>query len=257
MLILPKDWSLTDALMGQVREVMRALPPRLGLSPRRRSPACQHLQPTARRSSGLIAAQHRLAWLSRSMRSIRIPRSPRPRVFAPALSTHGMAGPIPPTIPLRAIRHANEALHGTLGANILIYPDTIQQYRAAAFRRDRGPCMMARLRSTPGPGLAFLIAACPWGPSPAVQARRCRQRHRLCPQQLHVRPAWSVPSSPAPAAFPEGRSCTVGPISCRVRHRRRHQPPPAHVIGRLPDKAFSTVSRWFKLPRILLNALRG
>ena len=32
MLILPKDWSLKDALMGQVREVMRALPPRPALS---------------------------------------------------------------------------------------------------------------------------------------------------------------------------------------------------------------------------------
>ncbi|MCX7567375.1 hypothetical protein OS189_13575 [Sulfitobacter sp. F26169L] len=48
-------------------------------------------------------------------------------VFAPAMSTHDMEAPDPETYLRNAIYYSNDQLHGTLGANILIHPKTINK----------------------------------------------------------------------------------------------------------------------------------
>ncbi len=252
MLILPKDWSLKDALMGQVREVMRALPPRPAYYPgaeARMSGFAAHGTQAERFDRGAAPA-----CVVVPVDASSDPSFTQTEVFAPALSTHEIGGTDPADYLLRAIRHANEALHGTLGANILIHPDTIQQIGRRRFEEIVGGLRYGAIAINAWTGLAFLIAACPWGAFPGHRLDDVGSgigfAHNSVMFDRPERTVITGPWRPFPRSILHGRPDFLPRPPWFVTNRRQH------VIGRLLT-SFQHRPRWFKLPRILLNALRG
>lgn len=129
MMILPKSWDRKDRLLSNLREVMST---------------------AAQRQPWYPGAKDRMAEFERRGDNV----VKLDRGTAPALSMHEVDETDPETYLREAIRYANEELHGTLGGNIVIHPDTIKQIAAISSRRSSASFAMARLQSMRGPVLA-------------------------------------------------------------------------------------------------------
>ncbi len=167
----------------------------------------------------------------------RIPRSPRPRSLPLLCLPTRLAGPIPPTICCAPF-----------------HPDTIQQIGRRRFEEIVGGLRYGAIAINAWTGLAFLIAACPWGAFPGHRLNDVGSgigfAHNSVMFDRSERTVITGPWRPFPRSILHGRPDFLPRPPWFVTNRRQH------VIGRLLT-SFQHRPRWFKLPRILLNALRG
>ena len=87
-------------------------------------------------------------------------------VFAPAMTTHEIESADAEAYLRKAIKFANDELHGTLGGNILIHPATIRKIGKKRFEAIIAEFRYGTIAINAWTGLGFLATACPWGAFP-------------------------------------------------------------------------------------------
>lgn len=175
-------------------------------------------------------------------------------VFGPAMSTYDLEAPDPETYLRNAIAYANDQLHGTLGANILIHPKTIRAIGKTRFEELIADLRYGTIAINAWTGLAFLATACPWGAFPGHTAQDVQSGigtvHNTFMLENTERTVIQAPWRP----FPRGI------LSLQFTLLPR---PPWFITNKKQDKIGRLLTRfqykpsWFKLPRIFINALLG
>lgn len=251
MLILPQDWQQKAPLMEALRKVMGGLEPRQAYYPGAadrmedfadHSPKAQRYYRGAAPALVVTPAGEGESWFTQN------------EVFAPALSTHEIPGADAESYLIEAIAYANDTLHGTLGANILIHPRTIKHIGEKRFEEIIAELRYGAIAVNAWTGLAFLAAACPWGAFPGHTLDNVGSgigfAHNTFmfdrPERVVVRAPWE----PFPRNLLAGRMTLLPRPPWFVTNRRQH------VIGKLLTR-FQHRPGWLKLPRIFVNALRG
>ena len=87
-------------------------------------------------------------------------------VFAPALAVTELRGTDEESFLIDAIRYANQNLAGTLGANILIHPQTLRKIGRRRFDEILADLRYGAISINAWTGLAFLLPYATWGAFP-------------------------------------------------------------------------------------------
>src|SRR5690606_20619171 len=87
-------------------------------------------------------------------------------VFGPAMSVTELDASDAESYLRSAIDYANEKLHGTLGANIVIHPDTRRAIGKRRFEALIADLRYGTIAINTWSGIGFLLAPCPWGAFP-------------------------------------------------------------------------------------------
>lgn len=175
-------------------------------------------------------------------------------VFAPAMSTHEMDAPDVETYLINAIAYANDQLHGTLGANILIHPQTIRQIGRERFEEIIADLHYGAIAINAWTGLAFLITACPWGAFPGHTPEDVQSGigtvHNSFMLENTERTVVQAPWRPFPRGLMSLQFTLLPDPPWFITNKKQHK------VGMLLTR-FQYKPSWFKLPRIFLNALLG
>ncbi|MCX7560192.1 aldehyde dehydrogenase family protein [Sulfitobacter sp. F26204] len=175
-------------------------------------------------------------------------------VFAPAMSTHDMDAPDAETYLRNAITYANDQLHGTLGANILIHPKTMSEIGTQRFEEIIADLRYGTIAVNAWTGLAFLATACPWGAFPGHTPQDVQSGigtvHNTFMLENTERVVIQAPWRPFPRGLLSGQFTLLPRPPWFITNRKQDK------VGRLLT-AFQYRPSWFKLPRIFLNALLG
>jgi aldehyde dehydrogenase (NAD(P)+) len=249
VLIMPKGWDKGEALMARVREVI-AENERLAYYPgaeERLEVFASHANDpqTVERGAGpslIISDAADDEWFRRN------------EVFAPALSIQEMEAPDAETYLVEAIAYANEQLHGTLGANILIHPSTIREIGKARFEEIIAELRYGAIAINAWTGLAFLLTAAPWGAFPGHTPEDVQSGigtvHNTFMLERTERTVVQAPWRPFPRGVLSGQGALLPRPPWFITNRRQGK------LGPLLT-SFQYEPRWRKLPRIFLNALLG
>lgn len=174
-------------------------------------------------------------------------------VFAPALALKRLAASDAESYLRGAIAWANATLHGTLGANILIHPATLRQIGRAKFEALLAELRYGCIAVNGWTGIGFLLVQTPWGAFPGHSPEDVQSGigtvHNSYMLEATERTVIKAPWAPFPRSLRYGLTLLPRP-PWFVTHRR------ARVVGRLLTD-FLYGPEWRKLPRILINALRG
>jgi aldehyde dehydrogenase (NAD(P)+) len=255
VLVMPRGWEWAEPLLQGVEKTLRELEPRVPYYPGAadRVDAVRRAYPRAEGLDPGDAAPTRL--LVRDVEAERGEGEPafRTEFFCGALAQTWLDADSPEGFLRRAIAFANESCHGTLGANLIIHPATVEAL---------GPVfedLIAELRyGTIGinawSGVGFLLARAAWGAHPghtrtAIGSGRGVVHNAL----MFDRPQKTVVRAPF-APFPR---------SLRTGERTILPKPPWFVTNRTADEVMRRVTRfaadpgWKHLPAIFAAALRG
>ncbi|MFT6605986.1 MAG: aldehyde dehydrogenase (NAD(P)+) [Halocynthiibacter sp.] len=256
MLILPAAWKSKDKLLGNLAAVMRDLDPRLAYYPGAEGRMAQFADHGDNNGENVVQFDRGAApacvvvpykegsdaWLRKT------------EVFAPALSTHEIDEANPEAYLRRAIAFANDELHGTLGANILIHPRTIRKIGKARFEEIIADLHYGTIAINAWTGLGFLATACPWGAYPGHTLDDVQSgigfAHNTYMFDRVERVVVSAPWRPYPRNNLSGSFSLLPKPPWFVTNKKQHK------IGKLLTK-FQHKPSWLKLPGIFLNALLG
>jgi acyl-CoA reductase-like NAD-dependent aldehyde dehydrogenase len=162
ILIVPEEWKLTEALLGEIRRLMRELPPRPRFYPgaqQRLDDAladCQQveaLQPPDRRYIATGLDPHSDARLFSD------------EVFADLLGVVQLPDRSVPDYLSAAVAFANERLAGDLSAMLLVDPRTMREHRAAV-EGAIDDLRYGTVGVNEGPGYGVVCGYGPWGGHP-------------------------------------------------------------------------------------------
>lgn len=163
VLILPDEWKTAASLVDEIADVMHDVEDRHPYYPG-----------TAERKMAAVEAADRVLHVGVEDRRTLIPDVDpedhghhcfREEFFAPVLATTWLPAPSPGEFLRAAIEFANERLEGTLGANIVIHPQTAKELgdelEWAIEALDYGSVAVNTWT-----GVAYLITRAPWGAAP-------------------------------------------------------------------------------------------
>ncbi len=249
VLIMPKGWDKAETLLGNINEVAQK----------------------STRGAYYPGATDRLdAFKSKAKNPKSIARGPAPslvinkigdddwfaknEVFAPAMSTYDMDAPDAETYLRGAIAYANDQLHGTLGANILIHPNTIREIGKNNFESIVADLHYGTIAINAWTGLAFLATACPWGAFPGHTPQDVQSGigtvHNTFMLEDTERVVIQAPWRPFPRGLLSGQFTLMPRPPWFITNKKQDK------IGRLLTE-FQHKPSWFKIPRIFLNAVLG
>ena len=166
VLILPEGWDRKDQLLDALRSAMAGAPDRAPFYPgtQERQDAFRTANPEA---EALPGPQERTLLVDVD------PDSDHPgfhdEMFGPIYLTTAIDGADPGDFLTKAVAFANERLHGNLGANILIHPQTAKELGPqleAAIADLRYGCIGVNVWS----GFVFLAPRAAWGAYPGNTA---------------------------------------------------------------------------------------
>ena len=166
VLILPEGWDRKDQLLDALRSAMAGAPDRAPFYPgtQERQDAFRTANPEA---EALPGPQERTLLVDVD------PDSDHPgfhdEMFGPIYLTTAIEGADPGDFLTKAVAFANERLHGNLGANILIHPQTAKELGPqleAAIAELRYGCIGVNVWS----GFVFLAPRAAWGAYPGNTA---------------------------------------------------------------------------------------
>ncbi|WKE64057.1 aldehyde dehydrogenase family protein [Gallaecimonas kandeliae] len=249
VLVMPKGWAQGEALLAATKEQIA----------RSTRPAYY---------PGAEARLEAFAGQGRQVEQIRRGQAPalvmtkteeadyfrHQEVFAPALSVTELEAEDAESYLRSAIRYANEQLHGTLGANILIHPKTLKALGRARFEAIIAELRYGTIAVNAWSGLGFLLATCPWGAFPGHTLADAQSGighvHNCLMFDKVERCVVEAPFRPFPRGLLSGQFSLLPRPPWFITHSRQHQ------VGKLLV-AFQYRPSWFKLPRIFFNALLG
>lgn len=249
VLITQKDWKHGPALIEATEKVMAA----------------------STRPAYYPGAENRLSdFAAQSDRPERIARGDAPslvvtdtddsdyfrqtEVFAPALSRTELDAKDAEDFLRKAIAYANDKLHGTLGANILIHPKTIKAIGRQRLTEIIADLHYGTIAINAWTGLGFLLAPCPWGAFPGHTLTDVQSGigtvHNSFMLEKTERVVVEAPFSPFPRSLLSGKLTLLPRPPWFITNRRQD------LLGKLLVD-FQYSPGWLKLPRLFLNALRG
>lgn len=253
MLILSKDWDKTGAFLDQLKDVVATAPARPlyypGADKRVSEFARNAKNATEFKRSGadpvMVAALggDASSWFETN------------EVFGPALSTYMLEGATDPAAYLRtAIAYANDNLHGTLGANIIIHPSTLKQIGKRKFEEIITELHYGCIAINAWAGFGFLTAQIPWGAFPghslADVGSGIGKVHNSYMFTQTERSVVYAPFRPFPRTLLSGGKTFLPKPPWFITNKRALQ------LGRALTR-FQYKPSWRKVPGILINALRG
>ncbi len=252
MVVLPKGWVGTRTLLENVKKVMHEMDPRQLYYPgaaERMVEFERHAEKVAKLDRGAAPA-----CVVAPFNDGADPWFQNNEVFAPALSTY-MISETKPEAYLRAvIKYANENLHGTLGANILIHPRTIRKIGRKKFERLIAELHYGTIAVNAWTGLGFLMAQVPWGAFPGHTLDDVQSGigtvHNSFMFDRPERTVVKAPFRPFPRNLLSGSFTLLPRPPWFVTNKKQHK------IGKLLT-GFLYKPSWLKIPRIFLNALLG
>ena len=165
-----------------------------------------------------------------------------------------MDAPDAETYLVNAIAFANDQLHGTLGANVLIHPKTICAIGKKRFEEIIADLHYGAIAINAWTGLAFLATACPWGAFPGHTPQDVQSGigtvHNTFMLENTERTVVQAPWRPFPRGLLSLQFTLLPRPPWFITNTKQHK------VGMLLTK-FQYKPGWFKLPRIFLNALLG
>lgn len=252
-LILPKSWEQIEDLLHEIRTVMYLAGNREAYYPgshQRTDEFARHAGERKDIDRGpdapvcVLADMDRgdTAWLANN------------EVFGPALATKFLDQADPAAYLAQAIDFANSTLHGTLGANIIIHPKTIEQIGAQRFEQLLMSLRYGTIAINAWTGLGFLLSPCPWGGFPGGDLQDPQSGigtvHNSFMLEKTERTIVKAPWRPFPRGLLSLQFSLMPRPPWFITNRRQH------VLGRLLTE-FQYRPGWLKLPRIFMNALLG
>ncbi|MEU2930996.1 aldehyde dehydrogenase family protein [Streptomyces sp. NPDC007251] len=248
VLVLPRDWDGTERLLGEIRRVLRELPPRTDY------------YPGADRRLAAVLAAHPQAETHGDGCRLLVPDITNhddilitEEIFGSALGVVRLPGATAAEFLRHAVDFANDTLPGTLGATLIVHPRTEKTDRPAV------ETAMAGLRyGTLGincwSAVGFLLGFTPWGAFPGHTRQDIGSGtgfvHNAFMLEDVEKTVLRAPFAPAP------RGLVTGDPSLSPR-------PPYFVTNRTALTTVERVTRFTtapsmrKLPGILASALRG
>lgn len=175
-------------------------------------------------------------------------------VFGPALAMKVLGESDPARYLEQAIEYANSELHGTLGANIVIHPRSIEAMGKEQFERLILKLRYGTIAINAWTGLGFLLSPCPWGGFPGADLLNPQSGigtvHNSFMFEETERTIVRAPWRPFPRGLLSLQFSLLPRPPWFITNRRQH------VLGRLLTE-FQYRPSWLRLPRIFLNALAG
>ncbi|MEU9860628.1 aldehyde dehydrogenase family protein [Streptomyces sp. NPDC047971] len=249
ILVLPRDWDGGDRLLGEIRRVLRELPPRADYYPG-----------AGDRLDAVLAAYPRAEALGDGTCRLLVPDLTAEddllltdEVFGSALGVVRLPGADADAFLREAVSFANDRLPGTLGATLIVDPRTERAHRAAV------DSAVAELRyGTVGVNawcaIGFLLGYTPWGAHPGHTRQDIGSGigfvHNAYLLEDIEKTVLRAPFAPAP------RGLFTGSPSLAPR-------PPYFVTNRTALTTLERLTRFTaapsvaKLPGLLASALRG
>ncbi|MGH1352072.1 MAG: aldehyde dehydrogenase family protein [Methyloligellaceae bacterium] len=161
VLVMPEKWDSSNALLERIEEVISGAPSRLPYYPGARkrmddfeSHGDNVLKFERPGVDDFLLAKEGDSWFSNN------------EVFGPAMSTHTIDETGAEEYLRSAIRYANEELHGTLGANIVIHPKTLKKIGKKKFEAIISDLHYGCIAINSWTGVGFQILQTPWGAFP-------------------------------------------------------------------------------------------
>ena len=175
-------------------------------------------------------------------------------VFAPGLAVVNLDDQDPETFLEAAIAFANEKLFGTLGANVLIHPSTINKIGRQRFETLIGDLKYGGVSINCWTGLNFLVPQCSWGAFPGHSLEDVQSGvgvvHNSYMFEDVERCVVEAPFRPFPRGVLSGRFSLLPRPPWFITNKRGAK------LGELLTK-FQYKPSLAKIPRILWNALLG
>ncbi|MBA3946481.1 MAG: aldehyde dehydrogenase family protein [Herpetosiphonaceae bacterium] len=255
VLVLPTEWERTPALLDALRTTLRAIKAR------------EPYYPGAEERYQAVLAEHPEAERLDPSQPGSVPRTLVTNVdpangddacftvetFGGVLAQTSLPGKSAAEFLREAVHFCNETLHGTLGANLLIHPQTIKELGPVldeAIADLRYGCVAINAWT----GVGFLLAPATWGAFPGhtnsdIQSGVGVVHNTL----LFDKPQKSVVRGPF---YPFPRSFLHGILGILPK-------PPWFITNKQADKvgrglvAFEQTPGWRHLPGIFFAALRG
>jgi len=252
MLVLPKNWEKKDKLVSTIEKVIGGMDPRQPYYPG----AADRLTKFENNADNVVKFDRgpvpALLVGSDTEQSSDMYRNEE--VFAPAMTIYEINTTDPATYLRAAVKYANDDLYGTLGANIVIHPQTIKQIGKAQFEEIITELRYGTIAINTWTGLGFLTPACPWGAFPGHTLEDVQSgigfAHNTYmfdkPERVIVRAPWR----PFPRNLLSGDLTLLPKPPWFVTNKKQHK------VGMLLTR-FQHSPSILKLPRIFLNALLG
>ena len=253
MLIMPETWKQTDQYLDALKRTMANAPERglyyPGAGDRidefcSNYPENQNLSPEAASADRVIAPFRR---------PNENPHAENVEVFAPVLSVTSIDGSDAGTYLRNAIAYCNEYLHGTLGANIIIHPQTKREL-ADNWDDIIGELKYGCIAVNAWTGLGFLSVQTAWGAFPGHTLDDVQSGigfvHNTYMFDKPERTVIEAPFRPFPRNLLHGSFTLLPRPPWFVTNKR------AAKLGELLTRFHYRLSL-MKLPRIFLNALWG
>ncbi len=161
MLVMPGNWDKSKALISKIEDVISSAPSRLPYYPGANDRVADFESHGGNilkfKRSGVddfIVATDGNEWINHN------------EVFGPAMSTHNIDESDTEKYLREAIRFANEELHGTLGANIIIHPATLKKIGRKKFEEIIADLHYGCIAVNSWTGVGFQLLQTPWGAFP-------------------------------------------------------------------------------------------
>lgn len=255
VLVLPASWSRKDQLLDALRATIRSIPPRKAYYPGARN-----------RHERVVQAYPGAMLLDAPGEGI-VPRTLITGVdpmdagsygfteefFCGVLMQTELPGDTPAKFLREAVRFANEALRGSLGANLIVHPATLSEL-GPDFETAIADLRYGTIGVNSWVGLAFLMPQATWGAFPGhvdndIQSGR-GVVHNALQFDKPERTVVYTPFEPFPRCFAKGRFSLFPKPPWFVTHRR------ADEVGRRLTR-FAVDPGLPHLPGIFVDALRG
>lgn len=254
ILVLPEGWAQLDRFETELRKVFARVPGRPLYYPGAKDRLTEfagHYPQAAQLKSSQPDADRVVVALPRTAAGDT--HALQREVFAPALGEVHLPAPDAASYLREAIRYCNANLQGTLGANILIHPQTLKEL-GGRFEEIVADLHYGCIAVNAWTGLGFLLTQTPWGAFPGhplndIQSGRGFVHNTYLFDRVE-RTLVYAPFRPYP------RNLLHGQVTLLPR-------PPWFVTNKRADKIgralveFQHRPSWLKLPGIFMHALLG
>jgi acyl-CoA reductase-like NAD-dependent aldehyde dehydrogenase len=248
VLVVSRDWPLTDKLVAEVGKAMREAEPRPTYYPRSQ-------EKTDRACNGMAGTEYLSSDRSRVLIPDVDPRGGasilKDEVFATVIGVVRLPGKTPQEFLRSAVDFSNEVLPGTLAAVIVIDPKT-RKHNAAAFDEAISRLRYGAIGVNVWSGIAFALA--PWGAFPGNPPQRIGSGvgvvHNAFLLSRPQKTVLEIPFRPSPRSILNGE-LTLSPKPAFFATNKTAQT----TIRRLAK--FLVNGNPIALPGIFASALRG
>lgn len=255
VLVLPGSWGRKNQLLDALRATIRSIPPR------------NPYYPGAQRRQAEVARAYPEAEFLDAPGEGVVPRTLVAGVnpgdagnhgfteefFCGALLQTALPGDTPAKFLREAVRFANDALRGSLGANLIVHPATLSEL-GPDFETAIADLRYGTIGVNGWVGVAFLLPQATWGAFPGHADNDIQSGRGVVHNALQFdKPERTVvyaPFEPFPRCLTKGRFSLLPKPPWFVTHRR------ADVVGRRLTR-FALDPGFSRLPGIFEAALRG